>query len=252
MSFFNFVQQHYGIRFPAYLLSQLSAFLITDIPRGRSNHTGHRIFLHIFAHINAYQRIAGTKHIFSQLLGQMRFTHAGRTEKHKRSDRAVRVFQAYTAAQDGFGKFFYRSILSHNFCLQIFFHTCKLKTFRLSHTLHRNTGHHRYDIGYFFLSNELTVVFETCFPFLFHFIQASGKFFLSIPITGSQFKVLRLYGFSLQNTCVFYQLFLLFNLFGNINVRQMHTRTGFIQSINGFIREVTVGYITLCQLDTCL
>ena len=74
--------------------------------------------------------IAGTKHIFSQLLGQMRFTHAGRTEKHKRSDRAVRVFQAYTAAQDGFCKFLYRSILSHNFCLQIFFHTCKLKTFR--------------------------------------------------------------------------------------------------------------------------
>ena len=39
VSFFNFVQQHYGIRFPAYLLSQLSAFLITDIPTGTPDAT---------------------------------------------------------------------------------------------------------------------------------------------------------------------------------------------------------------------
>ena len=30
----------------------------------------------------------------------------------------------------------------------------------------------------------------------------------------------------------------------------MYTRTGFIECINCFIREVTVGYITVCQLDT--
>ena len=142
MRLLNFIKQHYGIRFAAYFLRQLSAFFITDISRSRTNHTRHRIFFHILTHIDTYQRIAGTEHVFSQLFCQVCFAYTGRTKKHKCTNGTIRVFQSYTTAQYCFGKLFNSSVLCHNLGLQIFFHASQFDTFRLSHTLHRYPRHH--------------------------------------------------------------------------------------------------------------
>ena len=91
-----------------------AAFLIAHISRSGTNHTRYGVFLHILAHIDTYQGIGRAKHIFCQLLCQMRLTHTSRAKEHKGSDGMVRVFQPYTATQDCFGKFLYRSILSYH------------------------------------------------------------------------------------------------------------------------------------------
>ena len=114
MGFLNLIQQDNGIRLATNLFGQLAAFLIAHISRSGTNHTRYGVFLHILAHIDTYQGIGRAKHIFCQLLCQMRLTHTSRAKEHKGSDGMVRVFQPYTATQDCFGKFLYRSILSYH------------------------------------------------------------------------------------------------------------------------------------------
>ena len=173
----------------------------------------------------------------------MCFTHTSRAKEHKGSDRMVRSFQPYTATQNRFGKFLYRNILSYHLRLQFFLHSSQFKSFCLRHTLYGYTGHHRNNISYFFFTYRLAIILQTGLPLNLHLFQADRKFLLTVTVAGSQLKILRLYSFSLQASCLFNQLFLLLNFFRNVNIRQMHTRTSLVQSINSFIREVTIGNI---------
>gem|GEM_PF-5580403 len=52
MRFFNLVKKKNTVRIPANLLTELSAFIISDISRRRTNQLGYTVFLHIFRHIN--------------------------------------------------------------------------------------------------------------------------------------------------------------------------------------------------------
>lgn len=92
------VEQHDGVRMTAHLFGELSALLITDISRRRTDKTRHRKLLHILAHVDTYQRVGRVKHILGQLLGQVGLADAGRSEKQECADRLGRVLQTYAVA----------------------------------------------------------------------------------------------------------------------------------------------------------
>ena len=79
MCLLNLIEKYHRIWFSADCLGQLSALLITDISRRRSDQTGHRILLHIFTHINTDHCIFIIKQCLRQCLGQLCLTDSGRT-----------------------------------------------------------------------------------------------------------------------------------------------------------------------------
>ncbi len=53
---FDFVEENHGVGTAAHLLGELAAFVITDISRRRADEARHSEFLHVFAHVDAYER----------------------------------------------------------------------------------------------------------------------------------------------------------------------------------------------------
>ena len=64
MRFLDLIEKNNGIRFAAYLLRQLTRFVVTDIPRRRSDDPRYRVLLHEFAHVKAYKRFGRIKQFF--------------------------------------------------------------------------------------------------------------------------------------------------------------------------------------------
>ena len=64
VSLLNFIQQHNGVGSTPNLLSQLTAFFITNISRRRTDEPSNGMFLHKFRHINANHRCVIIKEKF--------------------------------------------------------------------------------------------------------------------------------------------------------------------------------------------
>ena len=79
VSLLHLVKQHYRIRFPAHSLCQLAAFIIAHISWRRSDQTGYRMLLHVLTHINTDHIVLIIKQRLCQSLGQLCFSHAGRS-----------------------------------------------------------------------------------------------------------------------------------------------------------------------------
>jgi hypothetical protein len=54
MGFFNFVEQHHGIRPAPYCFGKLSAFIVADISRRRAHEPRYREFFHVLGHVDAH------------------------------------------------------------------------------------------------------------------------------------------------------------------------------------------------------
>ena len=52
MSLFDFIEQYNAVRLPPYGFRQLTAFIIANISRRRSDKSGDGVFLHVFGHID--------------------------------------------------------------------------------------------------------------------------------------------------------------------------------------------------------
>ena len=62
---------------------QLSALVVTDVTRRRSDQPRHGVLLHVFAHVEPDDGILVVEEKFGQRLAQLGFAHAGRPEEHK-------------------------------------------------------------------------------------------------------------------------------------------------------------------------
>ena len=103
MRLLDLVKQYDRVRVAAHLFGELAALIVADIARRRTDHTGNCMLLHVFRHINADHGVLITEHGFRERLGQLGLTDAGRAEEQERTDRALGVAQADTAAADRLG-----------------------------------------------------------------------------------------------------------------------------------------------------
>ena len=101
VGFLHFVEEHDRIRMPAHRLGELSAFVITDIARRRTDEPRHGVLLHVFTHIEPHDGLLVVEKEFGQRLAQFGFAHAGGPEKHEGADRTVLVLKSGTRAAHG-------------------------------------------------------------------------------------------------------------------------------------------------------
>ena len=71
------------------------------ISRRSSYQQTHRVLLHIFRHIESYQRLFAAEHLFCQALRKIGFADARLPQEEERTDWSLRVAQSQAAALDG-------------------------------------------------------------------------------------------------------------------------------------------------------
>ncbi len=114
----DLVEQHDRVRVAAHLFGELAALVVADVARRRTDHTGNRVLFHVFRHINADHGVFIAEHGFRERLGQLGLADAGRAEEQERTDRALGVAQADTAAADRLGDCGDRFVLADHALVQ--------------------------------------------------------------------------------------------------------------------------------------
>ena len=150
---FHLVEQNDRIRSAANGFGQLAALLIADIARRRSNQSGYRILLHIFAHINADHVVFVIEQGLCQGFCQLGFTHTGRTQEEEGTDWTVRVGDACPRAQNRFTDQAHRFVLSHYVLVQDVFHVQQFFPFALHDFGNRDAGPFADHLGDFLLGD---------------------------------------------------------------------------------------------------
>ena len=91
MSLLDLVEQNDRIRSTPDGLGQLASFVISDIPGRCPDQATHRVFLHVFGHVNPDHRLFIVEQKFGESASKLGLSDARRTEKEERTNWTVRV-----------------------------------------------------------------------------------------------------------------------------------------------------------------
>jgi hypothetical protein len=155
--------------------------------------------------------------------------------KNKATYGFIRIFQPCSITANGFGNLRNGIVLTNDRALQISLHTHKLITLVLGNALHRNSGHHRYNLSHIFFSNFFTIYLCFFFPFFLGQIQTFVQLPFGVTHLSCQFKLLLFDGILFLLYCFFNFIFYGDDIAGNIHMCNMNSSSGFIQSINSLV-----------------
>ena len=158
-----------------------------------------------------------------ELLGQEGLTHTCGAEEHEGSDGAVGVLEAEAVALDGLHQFIDSLLLCDDAVVERLAHALEAYALRLCHTLHGDTGNHRYRLGNLLLVDGLSVVLEAGLPVALHLGEFMLETTLLVAIVGRQLIVLVLDGKVLLCLSIGDACLLLLNLLGHLYVGEVHT-----------------------------
>jgi len=144
----------------------------------------------ILAHINANHGISVPKQRFGQRFAQFGFSHARGAEKHKRTDRALRILQARIRSANGFGNGFHGFALPHHALMQHRFQIQQPIRLRLRELRNGNARPGRNDLRDILLSNGKLLTADRFVPLLLGLLHLRAESFLLIPQPRGAFKVL--------------------------------------------------------------
>ena len=247
MRFLYLIEKHDGVRMTAHLLGELSALLITDIPRRRADEPGDIEALSVFAHVDADKGILCAEHLLCEALGKIGLTYTRRPEEHERADRMIRIFQSDAVSLDGFHHLVDGTVLADDKLLQLRTHIAKALALSLSHALHRNASHHRHDIGNFLLCDSLSRFSLALLPFLLQETKLLLQFCLTVTVVGGELEVLRADGILLLTLDVLDILLLIGDLLRHLSVLQMDARADLIDDVDSLVGHETVGDVTVSE-----
>jgi hypothetical protein len=83
MRFFDFIEEHDRVWPAPHGFGKLAAFLVADVTRWRTDQARHRVFLHVFAHVDADHGVLVIEQKFRERAGQFRFANASGSEKNE-------------------------------------------------------------------------------------------------------------------------------------------------------------------------
>ena len=83
MRLLDFIEQNNGVGAAANGLSQLAAFVVAYIARGRADEASHGVLLHVLAHVDADHGVLVVKEEFGERAGGFGFAHARRPEENE-------------------------------------------------------------------------------------------------------------------------------------------------------------------------
>ena len=140
MCLFNLVKQNHLIGSAAHCLGQTAPLFVADITGRRSDEACHRVFLHIFGHVDPQHRIIIVKQEFSQSLGKFGLANASRTQHQKTAHGLMRVGKASTGSTNGIGNGRHSLTLANDALADDRLHAKQFLALTFQHLVNRNTG----------------------------------------------------------------------------------------------------------------
>ncbi len=126
MGLLDLVEQDHAVRPPAHPLGELAALVVADVARRRTDQPGHRVALHVFAHVDADHRVFVAEHHLGQGLGQLGLAHPGRAEEQEGGDRPAALAQPGAGQAHGVADRGDRFLLADHPLVQALFHLQEL------------------------------------------------------------------------------------------------------------------------------
>ena len=91
VGFLNLVEQHHRVRPPPHCLSQLTAFVVPNVARRRTDHSGHGVLFLVLGHVEPDERLLVVEQERGEGPCELGLTDTGRPEKDERTHRTVGV-----------------------------------------------------------------------------------------------------------------------------------------------------------------
>ena len=140
MGLFHLVEEDDRVGVAADRFGQLAALLIADVSGRRPDQAGHRELLHVFAHVNPDHVLLVVEEGRGEGLRQLGLADAGGPEEEEGTDRAVRVRDTGTGADDRFGDLLDRLVLADDPLVEDFIQVEELLPLPFHQPLHRDAG----------------------------------------------------------------------------------------------------------------
>src|SRR5579859_2981027 len=121
MRLLHLVQQDHAIRTAAYLLGQLTTFVIAHVTGRTTKEARDRMRLHVLRHVEANQVLLAAKEFSRQRLRQFGLTNTGRAEEEERTNRAFGIFQSGASAANSSRHRANRLVLPNDTLAQVIF-----------------------------------------------------------------------------------------------------------------------------------
>ena len=232
------------------LLGQQPGLVVADIARGRADEAGHRVLFHVLAHVDGDERVNGVEQLAGQLLDQLGLADAGGADEDK-AGRAVTARQVGAGALDGPGHGVDSLVLADDVRLEGILQPLQAAILGLFDLHSRYTGPKLNDLcdvvhGHFNF-RDLQLQGGQLFALLRQIGLDRGQ---CLVVDGSVLAVLRLgvLQFVLAGLQIGHGALGLHELC-NFRMAQVAAGAGFIQQVNGLVRQETVRDVAFRQLD---
>src|SRR5579864_7948745 len=239
MRLLDFVEQHDRVGSALHTLGELSALFVAHVSRRRTDQLRDRVLLHELRHIEADQGLFGAEHELRQGARDFSLADAGRSEEQERADGTVWILQAGTRAADGAGQGADRLVLRDDPLVQLFFNAEQLLRLFFFDRRNRNAGPARNDIF------DIFAVHDT------------GRRLVEMIFFAKSAQVLALFAFFVRIETRFLELVVRDGVFhtvydeldalldfgqflGQRSLAQLDARSGFVDQVDGLIREEAV------------
>ena len=191
MRLLNLVEKNDGVGVTPHLFGELTTFFIPHVTGRGSNEAADGELLHVFAHVDANQRLFRIKHEPCEYLRQLRFTNTGWAEENERANGLVGVLQSRPVTLDGARYTDDGILLANDLSLQIIVHAGEASRLLLSNALHGDTRHHTNDVAHVINGNGHPLVFAVLLPLELGFFELIIQRSLRIPQPSGFFIALR-------------------------------------------------------------
>src|SRR5579863_9958680 len=140
MGFFQLVEEYNTVRPLANRVGQLTALVITDVARWRSDEARHLVPLHVFGHIDAYQRRFVLEEEGCESAGQFCLTNTGRAKKEEGAYRSAGIGETGAHAAHCIRDRRYSRVLSHDAPVEYLLKPGKASGLLVEQVLEGNAG----------------------------------------------------------------------------------------------------------------
>ena len=244
----DLVEQDHGERPPADLLGELAAFLVTDVAGRGSEQPGHRVLLHVLAHVELDQRVLVAEQELGQRLGQLRLADAGRASEDERAAGTLRVLQAGPGTPDRLGQRLDRVVLADHPAVQLVLHPEQPLRFLFGQLEHRDAGGGGEDLGDEFLVHLGHDVHVAGLPLLLAGGLLGQQLLLVVPQRGGLLEVLRVDGRFLLAAHLGDLLVVLAQVRRRGHATDPHPGAGLVDQVDGLVGQEAIADVAVGQL----
>src|SRR5215203_2311756 len=107
----DLVEEDDRVRTPPHLLRELSALIVADVARRRTDEAAHRVALHVLGHVEPDHGVLVAEEVLGERPRELGLADPCRTKEDERAARAIRVFYAGEGTPYGAGDGLYGLVL---------------------------------------------------------------------------------------------------------------------------------------------